>query len=238
MFKNYNASSFATAASQTTYDAGLRSYMAKVYNMMAVSLGISGVVAFVISNSPALLNAIFGSGLAIIFMFAPLALVFYLSARINSMSAQKAKTFLFIYSAVMGISLSTIFLAYTSASVTRVFFITASVFGAMGIYGNTTKKDLTGMGSFLFMGLIGIVIASIVNIFLQSSAMQFSISVIGVLVFTGLTAYDTQRIKHTYYQLGGNSEIASKAAVMGALSLYLDFINLFISLLHILGDRR
>ena len=230
--------SFASSASRTTYDVGLREYMLKVYNLMSAALGISGIVALVTSSSPALMNLIFGTPLSWVVMLAPLGFVIFFSAKLHSMSAAKAKNCLWIFSGLMGLSLSTILIAYTGASVIRVFFITASVFGSMSLYGYTTKKDLTGFGSFLMMGLFGIIIASIVNIFLQSSALHFAVSIIGVLVFVGLTAYDTQKIKRMYYQASGNSELISKMAVMCALNLYMDFINLFLMLLRLFGDRR
>ncbi len=230
-------SSFASRASSVTYDQGLRSYMIGVYNYMATALGISGLVAFLTSSSPQLMNILFGSPLAFVVMLAPLGFVIFFSVKLNSISAQKAKSYLWIYSVLMGLSLSTIFVAYTGASITRVFFISAITFGSMSLYGYTTKKDLTGLGSFLFMGLIGLIVASIVNIFLKSSAMEFAISAIGVLVFIGLTAYDTQNIKQSYYHTS-DKESLGKMAVMGALRLYLDFINLFIMMLRFFGDRR
>lgn len=236
---NNRSFSFASAASKsTTYDASLREYMLKVYNHMSVALAISGLIALLTASSPALMALIFGSPLAWVVMLAPLGFVFFFSYKLNSISAQKAKTYLWIYAALMGLSLSTIFIAYTAASVTRVFFITASVFGAMSLYGYTTKKDLTSMGSFLMMGLFAIIISMIVNIFLKSPALYFAISIIGSLIFIGLTAYDTQRIKQTYYQFAGNSELSNKMAVVGALNLYMDFINLFIMLLRLFGQRR
>lgn len=231
--------SFASAAARTsTYDASLRAYMVKVYNFMAMALGISGVTAFLVSSSPVLMHLFFGTPLAWVIMLAPLGFVIFFGYKISKISAAQAQTYLWIYSTLMGLSLSTIFVAYTGTSVARIFFITASVFGSMSLYGYTTKKDLTGLGSFLMMGLIGLIVASLVNIFLQSSAMQFALSVIGVFLFIGLTAYDTQRIKQTYYQFAGNSEMVGKAAVMGALNLYMDFINLFIMLLQMFGDRK
>lgn len=234
-----NRSSFASSASKTSsYDAALRDYMVKVYNNMSIALVISGVIAFFVANTPALLKLFFGTGLVWVVMFAPLAFVFYFSYKLNSISASKAKTYLWIYSSLMGLSLASIFVAYTGTSVARVFFISASVFGAMSIYGYSTKKDLTAFGSFLIMGLIAILIASIVNIFLKSSALEFAISIIGVLVFVGLTAYDTQRIKQSYYHFASSGEMLGKMAVIGALNLYMDFINLFIMLLRLFGERR
>ena len=170
-------------------------------------------------------------------MLSPLALVFLLSARVAKMSVGAAQATFWVFATLMGASLAYIFIIYTETSIARVFFITAGTFGAMSLYGYTTKKDLTGWGSFLFMGLIGIIIASIVNFFLASSALHFAISVIGVLVFVGLTAYDTQRIKNSYYE-GDSTAVASKKAIMGALSLYLDFINLFLMMLRLFGSRN
>lgn len=237
---NYNnKSSFASSASRShNYDSALRTYMVKVYNFMAMALGISGAVAFITANTPALMNVIFGTPLAWVVALAPLGFVIFFSVKLNSLSAQTAKNYLWIYSALMGLSLSSLLIMYTGASVARVFFITASVFGAMSLYGYTTKKDLTGFGSFLIMGLIGLLIASLVNIFLKSSAMEFALSILGTLIFIGLTAYDTQRIKQTYYHFAGNQELVNKMAVVGALSLYMDFINLFIHLLRFFGERR
>jgi len=231
-------SSAPSRASSSTFDPALRDYMVKVYNLMSIALVISGAVAFLVANSPALLNVIYGTALKWVIMFAPLGFVIYINARINSISAQKAKTYLWIFSALMGASISWILVAYTASSVARVFFITSAVFGSMSIYGYSTKKDLTSLGSFLFMGLIGIIIASIVNIFLHSSALHFAISFIGVLIFVGLTAYDTQSIKRQFYALGGAGETANKAAILGALRLYLDFVNLFIMLIQFFGDRK
>ena len=236
---NNKAFSFSSVAAKAgSYDMALRDYMVKVYNHMATALGISGLVAFLVSSSPVLMNAIFGTPLAWLVMLAPLGFVIFFSYKLNSISAQKAKSYLYIYSVLMGLSMASIFIMYTGASIARVFFISASVFGAMSLYGYSTKKDLSSWGSFLIMGLIGIIIASLVNLFLQSSALHFAISLIGVFVFIGLTAYDTQRIKQTYYQVAGSAEMVSKAAVMGALNLYLDFINLFIMMLRFFGERR
>ncbi len=236
---NFNRTSFASAASRvTTYDAGLRGYMVNVYNFMSIALAISGLIAFLVSSSPSLMQTIFGTPLSWLVMFAPLIFVFYFSYKLNSLSAEQAKVYLWIYSTLMGLSMASIFVIYTGTSVARVFFIAAASFGSMSLYGYTTKKDLTGMGSFLMMGLIGLIIASVVNIFLKSSALEFALSVVGVFIFIGLTAYDTQRIKQTYYQVAGSSELATKMAVMGALNLYMDFINLFIMLLRFFGERR
>ena len=226
-----------SVAQAADIDIGLRQYMLRVYNYMASGLALTGAVAYGVSTSQAAMQMIFGTGLFWVVALAPLGLVFFLSARINKMQASTAQTLFWVYAGLMGLSLASIFIAYTGTSIARVFFITASVFAGMSLYGYTTKKDLSAWGSFLFMGLIGIVIASLVNIFLQSSAMQFVISVVGVLVFVGLTAYDTQAIKSIYLE-SDSADTHTKKAVMGALRLYLDFINLFIMLLSLFGDRR
>lgn len=218
-------------------DEGLRAYLLKVFNYMTLGLALTGVVAFFVSTSPAMLQAIFGTPLKWVVLFAPLGLVLLLSFRIQSLSPAAAQGLFWVYAAAMGLSLSTIFIAYTGASIARVFFITAATFGSMSLWGYTTRRDLSGFGSFLFMGLIGLVIASIVNLFLKSSGFDFVLSVLGVLIFTGLTAYDMQNIKQSYYAIG-DAETAEKMSIMGALQLYLDFINLFLSLLRLMGDRR
>jgi FtsH-binding integral membrane protein len=218
-------------------DQGLRSYMVSVYNFMALGLGLTGLVAYGMSSSPEIMRAIFGTPLFWVAMLAPFGLVMYISVRINTLSFSKAQTLFWIYSALMGVSLSSIFLIYTGESIARLFFITASIFASMSLYGYTTKRDLTSFGSFLTMGLVGIIIASVVNLFLHSSAMQLMISCIGVLVFTGLTAYDTQKIKEIY-SANDTAETSGKKALFGALQLYLDFVNLFIMLLQIFGNRR
>jgi len=230
-------------------DEGLRAYMLQVYNYMAGGLALTGIVAYltfsmaVTSSGGAraltpLGQALYLSPLKWVVMLAPLAFVFFLSFRVYKMSVGAAQLSFWLFAAVMGLSLSTIFLVFTGESITRVFFVTAAAFAGLSLYGYTTKKDMSGWGSFLIMGVIGIVIAALVNIFLQSSALQFAISVIGVLVFAGLTAYDTQRIKDTYYEIAGDATMAAKTAIMGALSLYLDFINLFTSLLQLFGNRE
>lgn len=241
MAKNYDELNVITRSRSRTVDAdidaGLRAYMLRIYNYMVGGLTLTGLVAYMTVQSPTLFQAIYGSGLVYLVMLAPLGFVFFLSARINHIQASTAQMLFWLYAAVMGLSLAYIFAIYTGTSIARVFFVTASTFGAMSLYGYTTQRDLTGFGSFLFMGLIGIIIASLVNLFMASSALDFAISVIGVLVFTGLTAYDTQRIKESY-NAGYGDEVQSKQAIMGALSLYLDFINLFLMLLRLFGDRR
>lgn len=226
-----------SVAGSVDMDVGLRSYMIRVFNFMALGLALTGVVAFAAASSPELMATIYGTPLKWVIMFAPLIMVFFISFKIESLNLSTAQTLFWTFAAVMGLSMASIFILYTGQSIARVFFITASTFGAMSLYGYTTKKDLTSWGSFLFMGLIGVIIASFVNIFLQSNAMQFVISVIGVLVFTGLTAYDTQKIKEMYY-VGDGEAVMGKKALMGALNLYLDFINLFLMLLRLFGDRR
>ena len=242
--RDYQARSQVGAQAGAAIDEGLRSYMLRVYNLMAMGLAITGVAAYgtsvmAVSNGQLtqLGTMLYASPLKWVVMLAPLALVFFLSFRINKMSVAAAQTTFWVFSALMGLSLSSIFLIYTGQSIVQTFFITAASFGALSLWGYTTKRDLSGMGSFLFMGLIGIIIAMVVNIFLQSSALQFAISAIGVLVFAGLTAYDTQKIKEMYYEADG-AAVAGRKAIMGALRLYLDFINLFLFLLQFLGNRE
>jgi uncharacterized protein len=233
---------------EVAIDAGLRAYMIRVYNYMTAGVALTGIVAwFAFSAAVTQTNAglaltpfgqtLFHSPLMWVLVLAPLGLVMLISFGINRLSPATALTLFFVYAGLLGLSLATIFLVYTHGSIARVFFISAATFGAMSLYGYTTQRDLTGMGSFLFMGLIGIVIASLVNIFLHSSGLDWVISVVGVLVFVGLTAYDTQNIKEMYDPMDDGT-IAGRKAVMGALRLYLDFINLFLMLLRLFGDRR
>ena len=246
-FNRQNTNIKSSVAESHVIDQGLRSYMLKVYNYMGSALLVTGIVALltfkfaVESVSPLaftdLGQTLYNSGFAWVVMLAPLGVVLYMSFGIAKMSASKAQTVFWIFAALMGLSLSSIFAVYTETSITRVFFITAGTFGAMSIYGYTTKRDLTKFGSFLMMGLIGIIIASIVNMFMKSPMMYWIISILGVLIFVGLTAYDTQKIKNMYLA-SDDSEISGKKAVMGALTLYLDFINLFIMLLRLFGQRR
>jgi len=226
-----------TEAMQADIDVGLRRYMLRVYNYMASGLALTGLVAAFVASTPAIYEPIFTTPLKWVVMLAPIGLVFFLSFRVHAMSASAAQATFWAYAALNGVMFSTIFLVFTGTSVARVFFITAATFGAMSLYGYTTKKDLSGWGTFLFAGLIGILIAAVVNIFLASSALQFAISVIGVVVFVGLTAYDTQQIKEIYYE-GDGEEIAAKKSIMGALRLYLDFINIFIMLMQLFGERK
>jgi len=218
-------------------DAGLRAHMQRVYNFMALGLGITGITAYLTSQSPEMMNLIFRTPLVYVVMFAPLIMVFMMAARIHKMSFANAQTLFWVYSGVLGLSLASIFLVYTGESITRVFFITSGMFAGTSLYGYTTQRDLSQFGSFLFMGLIGIIIASVVKMFMHSGPMQLAISVITVLVFTGLTAYDTQMIKE-YYYAGDDSETSGKKALFGALQLYMNFLNLFLALLQLFGNRR
>jgi uncharacterized protein len=226
----------SSAIPQVDIDVGLRTHMLSVYNYMMLGLVITGLVAY-FAASTGFYASIARTPLIWVVMLAPLAFVLVLSYGIQRLNLGTAQLLFWAFSAVMGLSLSAIFLVYTGTSVARVFFITSGTFAGMSLYGYTTKRDLTSMGSFMFMGLIGILIASLVNMFVQSSALDFAISVIGVLVFVGLTAWDTQRIKESYSETDGDV-IAGKKAIFGALSLYLDFINLFMMLLRLFGDRR
>jgi FtsH-binding integral membrane protein len=217
-------------------DAGLRAHMQRVYGYMAGGLALTGLVAYAAAASGFYL-AIAATPLIWLVMLAPLGFVLALSFGIQRMAAGTAMLLFWLYAAVMGLSLGGIFLVFTGESIARVFFITAATFGAMSLYGYTTRSDLSRFGSFLMMGLIGIVIASLVNIFIGSSALQFTISIIGIIVFVGLTAYDTQRIRKMYLE-SDTGEIAGKKAILGALALYLDFVNLFMILLQLFGQRR
>jgi uncharacterized protein len=217
-------------------DEGLRTYMLSVYNYMGLGLAITGAVAYFMAASGLYLS-LAQTPLIYVVMLAPIGFVFFLGAKIRTLSVGAAQMTFWLFAAVMGLSMASIFLVFTGASIARVFFITAAMFGAMSLYGYTTRRDLTAWGSFLFMGLIGIIVASLVNLFIASSALHFAISVIGVLVFTGLTAYDTQRIKEMYYEVDA-SDVVARKAIMGALSLYLDFINMFVMLLHLFGTSR
>ena len=230
-----NQTTQATEAKTQAVDEGLRIYMTKVYNYMGLGLLATAITAY-IGAASGIYVALAQTPLIWLVVLAPLGMVIYLSSRLHKMSASAAKTTFWIYAAMTGLSLSYVLLAFTGVSVVRTFLITAASFGALSLYGYTTKRDLSGIGSFLFMGLIGIILASIVNIFMQSPAMHFVISVIGVLLFAGLTAYDTQDIKRFYYA-GDSRDIAEKKAIMGALRLYLDFINMFLFLLQFLGNR-
>jgi FtsH-binding integral membrane protein len=242
-------------AGRAEIDLGLRTYMLGVYNNMVIGLAITGLVALgvnmlAVTTDPSMAAAhmgrigltsfgvtLYGSPLKYLMMFAPLAFVMFFSFRINQMSASTARGVFFAFAAAMGLSLSTLLLVYTGTSIARAFFVTAAAFGGLSLYGYTTKRDLSPMGSFLIMGVIGLVIASIVNMFLLSTAFQFGLSILSVLIFSGLTAWDTQAIKEMYYA-GDGYEVATKKSVNGALMLYLDFINIFQSLLFLTGGRN
>jgi FtsH-binding integral membrane protein len=251
---NYGARVGGAAVS--AIDEGLRAHMLRVYNYMAIGLALTGVLAYLTysmatTSDPSQAVATMGNGVMLtslgatiyggimmwVLILAPLALVFFLSFRINSLSVGTAQAMFWLYAALLGVSLSSIFVIYTAQSITQVFFISAATFGAMSLFGYTTKRDLTQFGSFLIMGLIGVIIAMVVNIFLQSSALGFAISVLGVLIFVGLTAYDTQKIKNMY-SANDDGTVSGRKAIMGALALYLDFLNIFLFMLQLFGDRR
>ncbi len=256
-FRNYQTRSVPVGArTDAAIDEGLRAYMIRVYNLMGLGLLITGLAAVgtimmatttnpaaavaTLPNGEMLTSfgyAIFASPLRWVVILAPLAAVFFLSFRVQSMSVSAAQTTFWVYAGLVGLSLSSIFLVYTTASISQTFFATAAAFGALSLFGYTTKRDLTAMGSFLIMGVFGLIIAMVINIFLQSSALSFAVSAIGVLIFAGLTAYDTQKIKEMYFE-GDDQLVAGRKSIMGALTLYLDFINLFMFLLQFMGDRR
>ncbi|MBX3486321.1 MAG: Bax inhibitor-1/YccA family protein [Candidatus Paracaedibacteraceae bacterium] len=219
------------------FEEGLRGFMQRVFVYMGLGLGVTGLAAFFAATNPTLQSILYAPGMMWVTILAPLAVVFFLSFRINSMSFSAAQTTFWIYAALVGLSITPLLMMYQVESVARIFFITASIFGSMALYGYTTKKDLTSMGSFMFMGLIGVIVASLVNIFMQSSMMTLVTSALTVIIFTGLTAYDVQKLKDIYYQ-ADSPETSGKMAVMGALNLYLDFINLFLALLRLFGNRR
>ena len=228
------------APSQAAFDAGLRAHMLSVYNYMASGVLLTGLVAlgmYVSGAVSALFTPTGPSVLGWVVMFAPLGLVLWMGFGIHRMAEFTAKMLFWAYATLMGLSLSTIFLAYTGASIATTFFAAAAAFGGLSLYGYTTQKDLSGFGTFLIMGLVGLIIASLINIFLKSSTMDFVISAIGVLLFAGLTAYDTQKIKNMYFEVAG-SDFHGRAVVMGALTLYLDFINMFLFLLRFMGQNR
>ncbi len=245
MFDNHESHANAGVNVGATVDAGLRSYMLKVYNYMTLGLAITGFAGYLLVKTGLIMHLYSASStggmslniLGWIVLLAPLALVFMFSSAVNKLNVKKAQAIFFIFSTLMGLSIANVLLAYTGASVLKVFLITAGTFGGMSLYGYTTKKDLTGVGNFLIMGLWGIILASLVNLFFQSSAMDFAISCIGVVIFVGLTAYDTQKIRSMYNSYD-SGEVADAKAISGALSLYLDFINLFLMLIRLFGERR
>jgi len=221
-------------------DAGLRAHMNKVYGTMSVGMLMTGAVAWAVGTNEAMLYQIFATPLKWVVMFAPLIMVFAFGAMINRLSAAGAQLFFYVFAAAMGLSISFIFAVYTGFSIVQVFLVTAIAFAGLSLWGYTTKKDISGWGSFLIMGVIGLIVASVINIFLASPAIMFAISMIGVLIFAGLTAYDTQKIKNTYVEhaQSADQEWLAKAAIMGALNLYLDFINMFMFLLQLFGSRE
>jgi len=226
-----------TAQSGAMFDEGLRQHMLRVYNYMGAGLLITGMIAFIVGSTPALYVPIFSTPLKWVVMLAPLAFVFFFTFRIQTMSTATAQITFWAFCAVMGLSLASVFLVFTGASIARTFFIAATMFGATSLYGYVTKRDLAQFGSFLIMGLIGVMIASVVNIFLGSSMLQFAVSVIGIVVFVGLTAWDTQNIKQQYSE-NVDQESQQKMAVFGALSLFLNFVNIFQLLLNFTGERE
>ena len=221
-------------------DVGLRAHMNKVYALMSIGLFLTGGVAYIVGNNETLVLSLFTGMSRWVVMFAPLIVVFAMGSMINRLRASTAQLVFYGFSALMGLSISYIFMIYTSVSIAQTFLVTAIAFAGLSLYGYTTKRDISGMGSFLIMGVIGLIVASIINIWLQSPALMFAISGIGVLIFAGLTAYDTQRIKNTYIQMArnGHSEWIEKSAIMSALSLYLNFLNMFLFLLQFLGNRE
>jgi uncharacterized protein len=238
------------AGQAAAIDAGLRAYMIRIYNYMAAGVALTGVVAWLTFTNAAVTNEagqitgltpfgqmIFGGPLMIVLFIGTLGMVFFLSFRINKLQVGTALTLFMVYAGLLGLMLSSVFMTYTGASITRTFFISAASFGALSLYGYTTQRDLSPIGSFLIMGLFGLILAMIVNIFLKSTGLDFAISAIGVLIFAGLTAWDTQKIKEMY-SVNDDGTVAGRKAVMGALTLYLDFINLFLFLLRFMGDRR
>ncbi|NTU77406.1 MAG: Bax inhibitor-1/YccA family protein [Alphaproteobacteria bacterium] len=226
----------APAAAHVSYDAGLRAHMQRVFNYMAGGLAITGALAYLVANT-ALAGIIFGTPLQYVVMFAPLVFMIYMNVKMSSISAAKAQTLFWLFCGTMGLSMAAIFMVFTGVDITRAFFITAATFGGMSLWGYTTKANLSGFGSFLMMGVVGLMIASLVNLFVASSMLQWIVSVVGVLIFTGLTAYDVQNIKQTYDE-GWGREANNKLAVFGALRLYLDFINAFQFILSLTGGRR
>lgn len=218
------------------FDAGLRAHMQRVYNYMGGGLALTGIIAYVVAHT-ALAAIIFGSPLRWLVVLAPLGVVIYMGVRMQSMSASALKGWFFAYCTLIGISLSVLFLVYTNASIANAFFVTAATFGGMSLWGYTTKRDLTSMGAFMMMGLLGVIIASVINWFLMSPALMWVVSMASVVIFTGLTAYDTQSIKQSYAESSG-TETNDKLAIWGALRLYLDFLNIFLSLLRLFGNSR
>jgi FtsH-binding integral membrane protein len=230
----------SASISSANIDVGLRAHMNKVYALMSIGLFLTGGVAYIVGNNETLVMSLFTGMSRWVVMFAPLVVVFAMGSMINRLRASTAQLIFYAFSALMGLSISYIFMIYTSVSIAQTFLVTSIAFAGLSLYGYTTKRNISGMGSFLIMGVIGLIVASIVNIWMQSPALMYAISVIGVLIFAGLTAYDTQKIKNTYIQMAqnGQNEWIEKSAIMGALSLYLDFLNMFMFLLHLFGNRN
>lgn len=239
MFENREV---AYTSNAQVVDEGLRSYMLKIYNYMTGGLAVTGIISYLIASNPSFLRLFFTptgySGFGWLALFAPLIMVFAFGWVVNKGTLAQVQAMFWGFSALMSVSLAPIFLIYTGTSITRVFLITAATFGALSLYGYTTKKDLSGWGSFLMIGLIGLIIATIVNFFMQSTGLYYALSYIGILIFAGLTAYDTQNLKSMYYQSDMGGDIADRIAISGALSLYLDFVNMFLYLLRLIGDKR
>lgn len=219
------------------FDQRFRTYMATVYGNMSLGLLLTAFTSYIVSLSPQMMGYIFTTPLFYVVTFAPLGMALYYSLKWQQLKVETAQSLFFLYAFMIGLSMASIFSRYTGESITRIFLITSSMFGATSLYGYATKRDLTGMGSFMMMGLFGLIIAMVINLFVQSSGLQMMLSFLAVIIFTALTAYDVQRLKNIYYQVS-DQEILSKVAMMGAFILYLDFINLFIHLMRLLGDRR
>jgi hypothetical protein len=240
MVESQSVRKSSASISSANIDAGLRAHMNKVYALMSIGLFLTGGVAYIVGNNETLVMSLFTGMSRWVVMFAPLVVVFAMGSMINRLRASTAQLIFYAFSALMGLSISYIFMIYTSVSIAQTFLVTSIAFAGLSLYGYTTKRNISGMGSFLIMGVIGLIVASIVNIWMQSPALMYAISVIGVLIFAALTAYDTQKIKNTYIQMAqnGQNEWIEKSAIMGALSLYLDFLNMFMFLLHLFGNRN
>lgn len=240
MVESQSVRKSSASISSANIDVGLRAHMNKVYALMSIGLFLTGGVAYIVGNNETLVMSLFTGMSRWVVMFAPLVVVFAMGSMINRLRASTAQLIFYAFSALMGLSISYIFMIYTSVSIAQTFLVTSIAFAGLSLYGYTTKRNISGMGSFLIMGVIGLIVASIVNIWMQSPALMYAISVIGVLIFAGLTAYDTQKIKNTYIQMAqnGQNEWIEKSAIMGALSLYLDFLNMFMFLLHLFGNRN
>lgn len=239
MLKDREIASYSNAG---VVDEGLRSYMLKIYNYMAGGLAVTGLISYLIANNPSILRLFITqtgySAFGWLALLAPLVMIFAFGWVVNKGTLAQVQAVFWGFSVLMSVSLAPIFLIYTGASITRVFLITSATFGALSLYGYTTQKDLSGWRSFLMIGLIGLIIASVVNFFMQSPGLYYALSYVGVFIFAGLTAYDTQNLKNLYYHSGLNGDTADRIAISGALSLYLDFINMFLYLLRLMGDRR